>query len=111
MLCTDYAWLLATSPLVNVRDAGEAEVFARKAVELTGGTSHRAFDVLGAALAEAGRFDEAAEMAGKAISILDASSSGLGSLETRAEIVSRIGLYRSGQSFRAVSAAENESGN
>ena len=53
------AWTLATSPIDRVRDGPRAVELARNACELTDYRSVAALDVLAAAYAEAGKFDQA----------------------------------------------------
>jgi len=60
------AWLLATSRDAEVRDGQAALECAEELVRLTRQTSPYAFDALAAALAECGRFEEAARMVGEA---------------------------------------------
>ncbi|MEN6557345.1 MAG: tetratricopeptide repeat protein, partial [Thermoguttaceae bacterium] len=61
------AWTLATCPKASVRNGAEAIQLARRAVELSGGRDPTRLDTLGAAMAEAGRFDEAQAIARQAI--------------------------------------------
>ena len=60
------AWLLATEADPNYRDGTEAVRLAERAAELTGRKNPSMLDTLAAALAEAGRFDEAAQTAEQA---------------------------------------------
>lgn len=64
------AWILATAPNDNLRDGAVAVALAEKVVHKTKGKDAEAFDVLAAALAEAGRFDEAVNSANAAITLL-----------------------------------------
>ncbi|UCD75936.1 MAG: fused MFS/spermidine synthase [Phycisphaerales bacterium] len=61
------AWVLATSPDDTVRDGSRAVDLARSATE--GSTDPRGLDILAAALAEAGRFEEAVEVAERAATL------------------------------------------
>ena len=61
------AWILATHPVANVRDANDAVWFGQRAAGLTQGRDPTVLDTLAAAYAEAGQFDEAAETARKAL--------------------------------------------
>jgi len=63
------AWLLATSPTAALRNGEKAVQLARQANELAGGRNPIILGTLAAALAEAGRFDEARESAQKAIEL------------------------------------------
>ncbi|NQU41438.1 MAG: tetratricopeptide repeat protein [Lentisphaerae bacterium] len=60
-LSLEYAWLLATAPDAAVRLGTEAERIAAEVSRALEGRSARALDVLAAAQAEQGRFDEAIE--------------------------------------------------
>jgi len=57
--CYNLAWTLATSPIGQIRDGPRAVELARKACELTDYRNVAALDVLAAAYAEAGQFDQA----------------------------------------------------
>jgi tetratricopeptide (TPR) repeat protein len=61
------AWLLATSPVDEVRDGGRAIELATTACELTHWRGARELEALAAAYAEAGRFDEAERYQRKAL--------------------------------------------
>jgi tetratricopeptide (TPR) repeat protein len=61
------AWILASSPLDEVRDGAEAVRLAERACELTHELTTAYIGTLGAAYAEAGRFGEAITTAQKAI--------------------------------------------
>jgi tetratricopeptide (TPR) repeat protein len=101
-----YAWMLATSPDPGVRNGAVAVKHARIAVDRTGGRSFRAYDALGAALAETGDFAGAAEAAGKALDLLrrrlrdGAAGEGTNMLEEAGQIEGRIILYRTGSPYR-----------
>ncbi len=58
---TQLAWLLATCPTASLRSGREAVELAQHAVKLTGRRDAVAFDALGAAYAETGRFADAVE--------------------------------------------------
>ncbi len=87
------AWLLAACRDADLRDGTEAMKLARQACKLTNETDAQCLDVLAAACAEAGRFDEAVRTLQRAIA-----------LPTQAEQVkqlrSRLALYRAGKPFR-----------
>jgi protein O-mannosyl-transferase len=60
------AWLLSTTPDPSLRAPGEALGFALEASKLTGDADPEILDTVAAAQAAAGRFDEAARIAGRA---------------------------------------------
>ncbi|MGE0359597.1 MAG: tetratricopeptide repeat protein [Vicinamibacterales bacterium] len=66
---TTAAWVLSTAADPEARAAGEAVPLAERAVALTGRRDARALDVLGVALASAGRFDEAVAVAREALTV------------------------------------------
>lgn len=63
---TQLAWLLATNPDPSVRDGARAVTVAERAAILTDRREPRVLDVLAAALAEAGRYDDAVAVAREA---------------------------------------------
>jgi Flp pilus assembly protein TadD len=63
------AWILATCPDPRVRNGKEAVALAERATELTKGTDPVVLDTLGAAYAEAGRFEEASGRAARALEL------------------------------------------
>lgn len=65
------AWIMATSPYASIRNGEEARRLAEKAWKITGGDDAFALNTLGAAYAEAGRFDDAIAAAEKAKRIAD----------------------------------------
>ncbi len=83
------AWLLATSPNESARNGKEAVELALKAVKLRDIPNHR--DVLAAAFAEAGQFDDAVREETKAIVGLKPGKKP----EDRADFLSRLALYQS----------------
>ena len=89
------AWILATAPEDEVRNAAEALTAARLAVEVTGGDVV-ALDALAAAQAESGQFTEAAASAERAL----ARAQSVGPAELIPELQYRLAAYRSGQKFR-----------
>jgi Flp pilus assembly protein TadD len=86
------AWLLATAPESDIRDGAEAVRLASRAVELAGGRDSGALDTLGAACAEAGRWDEALSAAKRALALADSASA--------AGIRARIAAYERRQPYR-----------
>jgi tetratricopeptide (TPR) repeat protein len=87
------AWLRATCADPKFRDAGEALRLAR---EQAGDRNARALDVLAAACAEAGLFDQAVTAARQAIEAAERS----GEKTSAAEIRDRLKLYESGRPYR-----------
>jgi tetratricopeptide (TPR) repeat protein len=67
------AWILATCPEQDVRDARQAIELAERACELTRYQNAAILDTLAAAYAAAGRFDRAQAMARKAIALAESS--------------------------------------
>jgi protein O-mannosyl-transferase len=91
------AWLLATSPEASLRDGARAVELAQHAKTLLGGENAVVLHTLAAALAEAGRFSEAAETAQSALSQAETqSNTGLA-----AQIQSELKLYQAGSPFHA----------
>ncbi|MDE0892644.1 MAG: hypothetical protein OSB14_10725, partial [Planctomycetota bacterium] len=86
------SWTLATAPVAEVRDGVFAVQLAQQVIK-AGETADR-FDTLGAALAEAGRHQAAAEAVLRAIELLPPEAE-----ELRNEYELRLALYRSGRPF------------
>ena len=86
------AWLQATCPNSEYRNGTEAVSNARQALELTSWKQHEWYEVLAAAYAEAGNFEQAIHWQQK---YLDESSA-----ETRPMCEGRILLFRNGEPFR-----------
>ncbi len=84
------AWIRATQPSANRRDANEAMQLAERAVRLTKGKDAQALDVLAAALAEAERYDEAIKTAEQARSLASATNKP----KLADEIAGRLDLYQ-----------------
>jgi len=92
------AWLLATCPDAAYRDGPEAIRLAEQAVQLSGKMADAALlDTLAAALAEAGRFDEAVQTAGRA---REQALAGHQS-QLAEKIARRQDLYRQHQPYRS----------
>ena len=89
---SDLAWLLATTVDDRFRSPGEAVALAEQAVALTADRNVRLLDILAAAYAAAGRFDDAVSTAQQALDLDPGSDS------TR--IRERQALYRSHQAYR-----------
>jgi len=86
------AWLLATCPDDSIRDADGALKGARAALDCGYGERHAALDTLAAALANAGRFEEAVHTIQQAIEIAPE--------EARPAYQARQQLYELRQPFR-----------
>jgi tetratricopeptide (TPR) repeat protein len=93
------AWLLATCPDESIRDAEGAIKGAQAALECGYGERHAALDTLAAALANAGRFDEAIGAMQQAIEI--APQEAVPAYQARQQ------LYESGQPFRTHPVGED----
>lgn len=89
------AWTHATSDDARFRDAARALTLADDACRLTRNADPLALDAKAAALAAAGRFDEAARTANAAASLATRG----GKPRLAREIESRAALYRSGRAF------------
>ena len=91
------AWLLSTSPMADARDGRAAVSLAERAVEVTGRRDPRALDVLAAAFAEAGRFDQAVTVGQEAASLARSIGAPAEVLE---QLDARLEAYRAGQPIR-----------
>jgi tetratricopeptide (TPR) repeat protein/mono/diheme cytochrome c family protein len=90
----ELAWTLATDPSADARDAGKAVLLAERAAALTKRQDSAALDVLAAAYAATGRFDEAVAVAQQAADLAQPKSP-----EAVAEIGRRLALYRQRQPY------------
>ncbi|KKL95959.1 hypothetical protein LCGC14_1849350 [marine sediment metagenome] len=90
------AWMLATSPNDAFRDGAEAVRLAKRACELTKFQDPIPMDTLAAAYAEAGQFDQAVEMAGRAVGV----ASGKVGEEAIRGYRNRLALYQRGLPYR-----------
>jgi Tfp pilus assembly protein PilF len=89
------AWLLATCPEAHVRDGLQAVKYASRACELTHYGMPPLVSTLAAAYAEAGRFDDAVEIAQRALKLAEAQSN-----PALADAIrSQIKLYQAGVPF------------
>ncbi len=90
------AWILATAKDDALRDGAEAVALAEAACALTDRQNAGRLDTLAAALAEAGRFDEAIAVAEEGLALANAQN-----LPDRAaKLKTRLTAYRSGQPIR-----------
>lgn len=95
-LANDLAWLLATCPEADVRNGTEALLLASNACQAAGQPHPRLLDTLAAALAEAGRFDDAVATATQAADLAAAA----GQTELAEVIRERAKLYAASQPYR-----------
>jgi tetratricopeptide (TPR) repeat protein len=91
------AWLLATCPDDRVRNGEEALQHAQAAQRLIGGERHDVLDVLAAAHAELGHFDQALSIAEEAVQ----QARRLGQNQQARKIEQRAAAYRNGKPCRA----------
>lgn len=96
VVLNNLAWILATHKDDNIRNPVEAMKYAQKACELTNYKSHESLDTLSAALASAGKFEEAVTKAEEALKI----SVSLGLQKKTDQVKKRIELYRLGRPYR-----------
>ena len=100
------AWLLATCPDSSVRDGARAVDLAKKAVDLSKGQDLRSLDALAAALAEAGNFAAAVDVAWQA-SIAAVSQN---QVELSDALAERVRLYRKNLPYHEPPKAADEPG-
>jgi tetratricopeptide (TPR) repeat protein len=86
------AWIWATCPTPALRDGRRAIQAAQKACELTGWKKAHILDVLAAAQAECGLFEEAVKSAGKAVELAPQAE--------KPDYLRRLESYRNGQAWR-----------
>jgi tetratricopeptide (TPR) repeat protein len=99
------AWIRATDPSSEIRNANEAVMLGQRAAKLTAYQSADALRVLAAALAEAGRFDEAVTTGERGRNLARAASQP----ELVRQITEQLDLYRLGLPYRnKVSFLPNE---
>ena len=87
---SELAWIRATHPDSRVRDARQAVSLAERARARANGKDPTTLDVLAAAYAAAGRFDEAVASARSALDLLGGRGSGSG----WSELNERYALYQ-----------------
>lgn len=97
------AWLLATCPRNEIRDPQSAAAYAVRAVQLLGESEpenrHRYFDVLAAAQAAGGNFEQAAQTAVRAISTAPKADEGA--------YRERLEMYQRRQAFQHLASPPN----
>jgi tetratricopeptide (TPR) repeat protein len=96
------AWRLATDPSPENRNGPLAVHLAAEVCEVTGYAKPRYLDILAAACAEAGRFDEAKTIAAKALSLPSSEES----VEWRKSVEERLQLYKAHRPFRETRAKQ-----
>jgi tetratricopeptide (TPR) repeat protein len=101
-LLNDLAWVRAANPEARFRDGPEAVRLAERACQLTDYREPIILNTLGAAYAEAGRFDDAVAAAQKARQAVLA----LGQVEAAAQVLQSIQLYKSHQPFHESAPAQ-----
>ena len=92
----DFAWLLATSPLDDVRNGSLAVQYAERACELSRWNQPVAMGTLAAAYAESGRFGDALKMAERARDKANAQGASV-IAQRNAELLE---LYRANKPYR-----------
>jgi tetratricopeptide (TPR) repeat protein len=92
----DLGWALATAPEADLRQPDEALQLAERGAELTRPQTSAALDVLAAALASSGRFDQAMETAQHALALAIAVHDD----QAAARIRDRLGMYQQHQPYR-----------
>lgn len=98
------AWLRATCPHSEWRDAKEATSAALKACELTDWKKPEWIDTLAAAFAEAGDFEQATAYQEKALSAEGITE------DDRREMLERLSLYRQGHEYRTRVSSDARTG-
>jgi tetratricopeptide (TPR) repeat protein len=90
------AWCLATAPDDRLRSGNEALQLANRVVEVTRGTIPHPYDVLAAAHAELGQFDQAVAAATRAVELAEKAR-----LPAASAFRQRLDLYRQKLPYRA----------
>jgi tetratricopeptide (TPR) repeat protein len=99
-LTNNVAWMLATDPDPQLRDATLAVQFAERARHLTGGQEPNTLDTLAAAYAEAGRFAKAREMDLEAIRLAES----LGDHKTARQIQEHLKVFQQNRPLKIAPA-------
>lgn len=95
-VCNGLAWALATHPYPSEQDKAEAVRLAERACQATGHSLPQILDTLAAAYAQAGRFQEAAKTANRAVELAEQT----GKKPLADELRQRLKLYQAGRPFR-----------
>lgn len=95
LAANDLAWILATNPDPNLRNPAEAVKLAGESSRRMGHNQPEMLDTLAAAMASAGRFQEAVQIAARAVDLAKAS----GQPAMASEIEVRRELYKSGRPY------------
>lgn len=95
-IANELAWIYATSPDESVRDGAEAVRLAEIARRTAGDENASVLDTYAAALAEAGRFEEAVQ----AMDLAIAAAERLAAPDFVEQLRARRALYESGQPYR-----------
>jgi tetratricopeptide (TPR) repeat protein len=120
-LLNNYAWLLATSPLEEVREGKRAIELATKACTLTGFKQSHILSTLAASYAETGDFASAVKWSQEAVDMAtqdrDATGSSSaqgqpgpdeGDQEIRAQLVEELTSYQHGKPWRELQSTEED---
>ena len=97
VIANKYAWLLATCPVAELRNAPQAIQIGEELAKATGRKSPQPLDTLAAAYAEAGRFSEARRVARKALALATSDND----TNLAAQLAARVALYEKDQPFRS----------
>jgi tetratricopeptide (TPR) repeat protein len=97
IIANKYAWLLATCPVAELRNAPQAIQIGEELAKATGRKSPQPLDTLAAAYAEAGRFPEAQRVAREALAL--ATSGNDTNLAT--QLAARVALYEKNRPFHS----------
>ena len=90
------AWILATDRNASLRNGAEAVQSAERLCEITGYMQADALDALAAAYAEVGRFNDAIQVAQKAVELANAA----GQRDLAGHVQERLKLYQAGSPYR-----------
>jgi tetratricopeptide (TPR) repeat protein len=97
----NYAWVLATSPKDNVRNAKKSLEYALKAVEASEGKKPHILSTLGAAYAENGDWEKALEWSKKAVAMAEDE-------EMRAQLQKEVESYEKKEPVREIQQTEEK---
>ena len=100
MAYNNKAWILATSPIVGMRNGKEAVANAERAFQMSKSKSVDILDTQAAAYAEDKQFQKAIESQTKAIALAPADS--------KPELLTRLKLYQAGKPFRQGKQSDSE---